>query len=105
MFTPSIQCQQSIQNIQAKVHDDITKVKSKIANPSSTQRKDLEILDKTVEKINSTCQQILALLSSHDVNQRDSFSPDEKLKLEVLNSAMVQGKEFFEALLSKISEK
>jgi len=104
MFTPSIQYQQSIQNIKAKVHEEIAEVKSKIANPGSIQRKDLEILDKIVEKINSACQQILALLSSHGVD-RDSFSPVQKLKLEVLNSAMVQDKEFFEALLSKISEK
>jgi hypothetical protein len=105
MFTPSIQYQQSIQNIQAKVHENITDVKSKIANSAFIQQKDLEILGKAVEKINSGCEQILSLLSSHDVNKPDSFSSAEKLKLDVLNKTVMQNKEFFETILSKTSEK
>ena len=102
MFTPSIQNQQSIQNIQAKVHEDTTELKNKITNSSSISPKNLEILDKTAEKINSGCEQILSILSLHDVNQPDSFSPAEKLKLGVLNNNVMRNKEFFESILSII---
>ncbi|CCB86254.1 MULTISPECIES: hypothetical protein [Parachlamydia] len=103
MFTPSVQFQQSIQNIQSKVHEDITEVKSKIANSGAIRPKYLEKLNETVEKIHSGCKQILLLLSSHDASQPDSFSPVEKLRLQLLNNKVMQDKEFLESMLSKIS--
>lgn len=104
MFTPSIQFQQSIRNIQSKVHEDITEVKNKIANANAIKPKYLEKLNELVEKINSGCKQILSLLSSHDVGQPESFSPVEKLKLQLLNNKVMQDKDFFETVLSKYLE-
>lgn len=93
MFTPSIQYQTSIQNIQAKINQEIKGVNSK----------DLAILNKTVGTIKSICEEILFILSSHDLNQPDTFSPIEKLKLTVLDTRVTQYMELFENLLSKNS--
>ncbi len=102
MFTPTVQFQQSIQNIQFKVHQDIREAKGKIANPGAIQSEHFKELNKTVETIDSACKQILLLLSSHDISQPDCFSPAEKFKLQLLNAKVTQHKEFFEKMLSKI---
>ncbi len=98
MFIPSIQFQQSIQDIQSKFHGEVTEVK--IANSGAIPPKVLEHLNQTVEKINSQCQQILSLLSSHDISQPESFSPAEKFRLELLNSKVMQEKDFLESMLT-----
>lgn len=72
MFTPSVPFQQSIQNIQSKVHEDIAEVKS------AMQPRHLEKLNEIIERINSKCTQILSLLSSRNMSQPNSFSPAER---------------------------
>lgn len=99
MFTPSVQFQQSIQNIQSTVQEAAKEVKSKIANSKDISPKDLELLDRSVDKINSNCEQIQRILSSHDVNQPRSFSPKETMKLEILNNKLKQNQEFFNRIV------
>lgn len=101
MFTPSVQIQQSIQNIQSKIDQDITKVKN---NSGAIHSIYLKRLNETAEKIDLECKQILSLLSSHDVSQPDSFSPAETLRLQLLNKQMMQHKEFFETCFQKCFE-
>lgn len=96
MIIPSVQYQQLIQNIKSNTDEKAPALKSKI-----TKSVELDALDKTVKKINSCCVQIQSILSSHQVIQPSNFSPEETLKLQILNSNLMQNKAVFEGLLEK----
>ena len=104
MFTP-IQYQQSAQNVQAKVHEDIKEIKSKIANSGFIKGNDvLKYLDTLALRIDSRSKQILELLSLNEVSQSESFTPAEKMKLHYLHNTMNSYKYNFDNLLLSLSQ-
>ncbi len=103
MITASMQYGQSIEDMQTNVHAAIAEAKSRMAHPGSIRPRDLEALNKAAEKINSVCERIISLLSSHDISKPDSFPLVEKLKLKCLNDEVIQCKEYFDSKLSEVS--
>lgn len=92
-----IQYQLPIKTVREQLHE----IKGK-SDP--IQSMELEILNKTEEKIHSGCREIMSLLSSYEVNQPNSFPPEVKLKVQALNNDVVQMRNLADIILSRMSD-